>query len=921
MSFQRRPAFGGLPAAARAYVLGMLLTAGAVATTPAALWPTERSVDLWVLAALAVLCAGATVFEVFAPGNHSLQPNLVFFAGATLLLPVWAVALIALVCFCPQVAKGVAWFKATFNAANYVLAAAVTQAFVSIAGVPLGSEAGVAAAAVLTAAGVVFVTVNHLLLVPMIALAHTRRAKTVVKGLADTLMLDLAMATTGVLAALLWTVAPAAVVLCAGPLGLIYRTMWIPMLEHRSRTDAKTGLFNFAHFREELSGALASARRDETPVSVLMVDLDGLRGINSEYGHLAGDLLLVAVAREIEAAIGERGIVARFGGDEFSVLLPRTTAPVAREMAEQLRRRLRELRAGDRNLHTTVSVGVAAFPEHAEDEHALLEAADRATYDAKASGRNCVRMALTPLAEFILALNDGRDEPEPLAGTVASAGAAQLHGGSPMDPEAPEAAPERAAPSSEDGPSTGMARRHPRRLIPLYVAGLLTATAVMAAVSSSATITEQLLLFGVLTAAVLLLDSLSIDLFEKGNVSPASVPSLVLAFVFGPLGPLAAEIVVAVRRAVRREPFVRWAFDVGALGLAGGAAALVFGAVEAGDNASLMAGAAAGGLAYYLVNIPLLAVVMALSEGRKLLEVFRERLSWLAPHYVVFGVLAGGVVITEHSLGPYALAVFGVPVVALLLTERQYITRSRSSVAALRRSHDELTRVNARLTDLLADNQDLLRSMHRSYLSTITSLARTIEAKDPYTGGHTERVASLACLLARELDFPSADLDALEVGGIIHDIGKVGIPDAVLLKPGRLTDDEFAEMRRHPEMSSYIIGELELPPIVKQMARSHHERYDGGGYPDGLVGTEIPLPARILSVADTLDAMTSDRPYRTGVSLSDAVAEITRLAGAQFCPRVVAALHECLRRDVTLGALYDDATAPSGAPGGLLPAA
>jgi len=87
------------------------------------------------------------------------------------------------------------------------------------------------------------------------------------------------------------------------------------------------------------------------------------------------------------------------------------------------------------------------------------------------------------------------------------------------------------------------------------------------------------------------------------------------------------------------------------------------------------------------------------------------------------------------------------------------------------------------------------------------------------------------------------------------------------------------------------------------------------------VGTEIPLPARILSVADTLDAMTSDRPYRTGVSLSDAVAEITRLAGAQFCPRVVAALHECLRRDVTLGALYDDATAPSGAPGGLLPAA
>jgi putative nucleotidyltransferase with HDIG domain len=202
---------------------------------------------------------------------------------------------------------------------------------------------------------------------------------------------------------------------------------------------------------------------------------------------------------------------------------------------------------------------------------------------------------------------------------------------------------------------------------------------------------------------------------------------------------------------------------------------------------------------------------------------------------------------------------------------------------------------------LLERNDALLRGMHRSYLSTITSLARTIEAKDPYTGGHTERVAEFACALASELGISGQDLDAIEVGGVIHDIGKVGIPDAVLLKPDRLTEDEFAEMRRHPTISSYILAELDLPQIVHQMARSHHERFDGTGYPDRLGGEDIPLVARILSVADALDAMTSDRPYRAALPVDVALREITSQAGSQFCPRVVDALLACVDRDPTLG--------------------
>src|SRR5439155_1365819 len=167
---------------------------------------------------------------------------------------------------------------------------------------------------------------------------------------------------------------------------------------------------------------------------------------------------------------------------------------------------------------------------------------------------------------------------------------------------------------------------------------------------------------------------------------------------------------------------------------------------------------------------------------------------------------------------------------------------------------------------------------------------RTIEAKDPYTGGHTERVATIAQALATRLGFNENELRAVEVGSIVHDIGKIGIPDGILLKHGPLSEEELREMRRHTDIASYILAELELPQAVKQMARSHHERYDGEGYPDGLVGEEIPLAARILSVADALDAMTSDRPYRKALPLDVASAEIQDKVGTQFCPRVVVAL-------------------------------
>jgi putative nucleotidyltransferase with HDIG domain len=435
-----------------------------------------------------------------------------------------------------------------------------------------------------------------------------------------------------------------------------------------------------------------------------------------------------------------------------------------------------------------------------------------------------------------------------------------------------------------------------RKWIGPYAGALVALAAGIGALADPARITAEPILFVALLASVLVLDAVRIDLFERLQTSPAALPVLVLAAAFGPLGPLAGEALIFFVRVVRRTPVMRASFDLGALALSGATAAGVYASLTAAGVNELWAGVAAG-VAYYAVNMPLLAIVISLSRGGSPLANFREQLAWLLPHYAAFGALAGLFVEVWASTRYSVFLLFGLPTAVLWVAEQQYVTRSRTGVEELRRSHAELEQANGDLHRLLADNQALISRLQQSYLSTITSLARTIEAKDPYTGDHTERVARVAATLAAELGFSAEQLRAVEVGAVIHDIGKIGVPDATLLKPGPLNADERREIERHPEISSYIVAELDVPAIVKQMVRSHHERYDGNGYPDKLQGEEIPLAARILTVADALDAMTSDRPYRRALPMHQALSIIEQHAGTQFCPVVVEALRRRLEVD------------------------
>ncbi len=192
------------------------------------------------------------------------------------------------------------------------------------------------------------------------------------------------------------------------------------------------------------------------------------------------------------------------------------------------------------------------------------------------------------------------------------------------------------------------------------------------------------------------------------------------------------------------------------------------------------------------------------------------------------------------------------------------------------------------------ENARLIEDMKRSFMSSILSLASALEAKDPYTRGHSNRVAVYSTIIARSLGIAEERVELIRQMALMHDIGKIGIPDSIINKEGRLTESEYNEIKRHPLVSMQIIQPLMFYHPDISLVKSHHERYDGQGYPDGLSGDDIPLEARILAVADSFDAMTSDRPYRSAMSREAALAELERNKGRQFCPRVVTMFRESM---------------------------
>jgi HD domain len=388
-----------------------------------------------------------------------------------------------------------------------------------------------------------------------------------------------------------------------------------------------------------------------------------------------------------------------------------------------------------------------------------------------------------------------------------------------------------------------------------------------------------------LLALTLALQMFSVQVYGRGSVSVSAIGILASAFLFDTGTTMAIAVLAAtVQWARTRSQLYKAIFDAANFSVSGAAAALVFQLL--GDwrlPAALLAGAV-----FAVVNNGVLCLVMSFSEHTPWTTIWFERFHWARLHFALFGPVALAATIAYEQIGTAGLVAFTLPPALMILSVRQYIARTAAAVEEIREAN---------------------LNLRRAHKDTIAALSRSMEAKDLYTGGHTERVAAVAVGLARRLGFRDEELEAIEIGALLHDIGKIGIPGHVLRKPGKLTADEWELIKTHPVISDYILSELDLHPFVRQCARSSHERIDGAGYPDGLRGDEIPLPARIVLVADALDALTSTRPYRPARPMLGALAEIRAHTGTQFCTHVVDALEELWRKDP--GVFSAEASAPA----------
>ncbi len=271
-------------------------------------------------------------------------------------------------------------------------------------------------------------------------------------------------------------------------------------------------------------------------------------------------------------------------------------------------------------------------------------------------------------------------------------------------------------------------------------------------------------------------------------------------------------------------------------------------------------------------------------DGIWLLEAFRERYSETAVIMLTgYGDTEAAVDCLRRGAVDYLLKP---PKLTDLIRAIERALAKRRIELARKRYQKKLER---KVRDRTGELRSALRNIQHTYQTTLLALVRALDAREHETSDHSQRVVKYTEAIAERLSLRGPELEEIGRGALLHDIGKIGVPDAVLLKPAKLTPDEWKEMRRHPDIGYDMIRSIEFLNTPAAIVLSHQERFDGRGYPRGLRGEEIHIGARIFAVADTLDAMTSDRPYRKGTTFENAVDEIQRCAGSQFDPEVVRA--------------------------------
>lgn len=357
-------------------------------------------------------------------------------------------------------------------------------------------------------------------------------------------------------------------------------------------------------------------------------------------------------------------------------------------------------------------------------------------------------------------------------------------------------------------------------------------------------------------------ESLSIELPRGVNISVGFTIDLVCLIIMGPYVAIWISVLseLLMFETLRGKPFYKTLFNCSGLVLSVWLAGWVYlalgGTLDFFPVPSVLPLAAAA-LTYFFVNSSALTISLALTQGSAPWGIWTNITQGVAPSLLALTPLALLMASMYKILGILGASFFFIPLFLV-----RYIFKAYMEV-------------------------------RQSYLSTLGALASALDAKDTYTKGHSDRVAMYAVEIARKLDFPEDKIETIEHMSLLHDIGKIGIGAEILCRPGKLTDNEFEHIKQHPVIGANILKNIRDFESSTDFVRYHHEKYDGSGYPYRLKGEQIPLEARIITLADSFDAMTSNRSYRRAMTFEEALEEVKRSTGTHFDPKIVEAFLNC----------------------------
>lgn len=840
-----------------------------------------------LLASLAVLGSLALIFKVEGSTNHShYSIDFLIYGFSLFLLGAPAAILVILI---SNVVEAIwhrtAWYIQAFNIACYIIA---IQAASLVAGWinPSGALQTLSGVVAIVFGMAFFTLLNHLMVGMIVWLARGENFQQ--SGVFELLpmMIDLTLLTMGGSLVLVWQFNEFAILLFVIPLYLIYSTLKVPMLERKADTDPKTGLFNHRYFELHMESELTRANRFDRPLTIIMADLDLLRNINNTYGHLAGDEVLMGIAKILKQNVREYDVVARFGGEEFSILMPETTVELAYERAEMIRQVIEK---SDFNVPTsvtpikvTMSFGIAGRENFSQTAKEIIHNADTALYHSKLEGRN--RSYIYANGNYASLSEVGQAQVshllQPAQPEAAAYAAANTHYETrqPATPPAPVENPAAPVPTPEPAAATPSPRKSGLS-VNMFITLLFLAAGGLFQVVYTAPVEIDWLGLIAFAIMVMVTEWFSIDIYVHNTaVSTSAAPILVGTLLFGPLGALTLSLVFALTAMLKfNSPFNRFVFNLSNQLLAGmlytGMLKLLgiqYAAINSLNQALVCLSAA---ILVYLSTTAMVSLGMHLDLQVPFRQIWQEKFSWLAPYYISLGIVAYTLAYGYHTAGLMGLAAILVPLLLIRFSQKQYIERTKVMVSELREQNLRLEKSSEEISHL---NEGLL-----------DTLAELIDLRDPYVLGHSTQVSQYAVKMATYMGLHKKQVELIRKASLLHDIGKLGIPEAILLKPARLTAEEFAVMRTHPTLGAEIMQRSSsLVPLIP-IVQHHHEHFDGSGYPDGLAATEIPIEARIVAVADAIEAMASDRPYRKALPHDKIIAELISYSGTQFDPQVV----------------------------------